>query len=225
MAGAGFRWAGDLNGQKNPIVRELQIPTATAVEKGEPIQFTPGTGVIVHAAPTNMVLGIAGVAMEAHDGATTTGRHKGLKLEVSTSPTAIYSHKASKAYTLTGGSASIATIATLVTDTANVWKGGSIKIMTCAANSALIGRVVKIASHATSGVLTLAETLESALASGDTVMLCPGPFAYGSFWSLNSDAMAPDYVQSNQGKVCKLVGSNPETLETQWFFESRLVIS
>jgi hypothetical protein len=219
MAGAGFRWAGDLNGQKNPLIRKLQIPTATVIEKGEPIQFTPGTGVIVHAAPANMVLGIAGVATAAH------AANSGTELEVSTSPTAIYSHKASKAYTLTGGSTSNATIATLVTDTASVWKGGSIKIVTCAANSALIGRVVKIAAHATSGVLTLAETLESALAAGDTVMLCPGPFAYGSFWSLNSDAMAPDYVQSNQGKVCKLVGSNPETLETQWFFESRLVIS
>ena len=39
----GFTWVGDLNGQKNPLVRNFYIPTATVIEKGEPVRFTQGT--------------------------------------------------------------------------------------------------------------------------------------------------------------------------------------
>ena len=38
----GFNWAGDLNGQKNPIIRKVMVPDATAIEKGEPLNYTPG---------------------------------------------------------------------------------------------------------------------------------------------------------------------------------------
>jgi len=49
---AGFHWCGDLNGQKVPIIKKELIATATAIEKGEPVIFTAGTGIAAVAAPT-----------------------------------------------------------------------------------------------------------------------------------------------------------------------------
>jgi len=58
MAGQGFRWAG----RRPPTIREYYIPSATAIEKGEPVSFTQGTGVIVLAGPTDFDDPILGVA-------------------------------------------------------------------------------------------------------------------------------------------------------------------
>ncbi len=69
----GFQWCGDLNGHKNPIVKKYYVPDATAIEKGEPVQFTQGTGIIVHAGPADFDDPILGVSMNekaANDGVT-----------------------------------------------------------------------------------------------------------------------------------------------------------
>jgi hypothetical protein len=210
----GFVYAGDLNGHKNPIVRKFVVPNATAIERGEPIDFTVGTGVVVLAAPTDFDDPIAGVSMQekgANDGVT--------EIEVSYSPTAIYKHKASKVYTLTGGSTTTAVDSSLQPQTNNFFKEGAIKIVNCVADPSLNGKVVKISeSTGATGTLTLAETLPVALASGDTILLVPGKFAEGYFgYDLTSDAMAPDY-DAIGGETLQFLYSNTDTLESFWRF-------
>ena len=49
----GFKPAYSLYGHKSPTVKKYFVPDATAIENGEPLSFTPGTGVVVLAAPTD----------------------------------------------------------------------------------------------------------------------------------------------------------------------------
>ena len=225
MAGQGFRWAGDMNGHKNPIIREYLIPTATAIEKGEPVDFTQGTGVIVLAGPTDFDDPISGVANETHDGST-SGRDSGTVIELSISPTAIYKYKAAKTYTMTGGSTSTAVDSSLVPQTDNFWINGAIKIISCAADSTLNGRVVRISdSTGSTGSLALAETLPSALASGDTYQLCPGNYADGYLgYDLDSDAMNPDF-DAIGGNVLRLLYSDPDNMTMYFVFERHANVS
>jgi hypothetical protein len=217
----GFNWAGDLNGQKNPIVRRVSVPDATAIEKGEPIDFTQGTGVIVLAGPTDFDDPIYGVSMEekaANDGKT--------KIDVSISPTAIYKYKAAKEYTLTGGSTTTAVDSSLLPATNSFWKGGAIQIVTCAANSSLVGRIVKISdSTGATGTLTLAETLPAALAAGDKIKICLGYMAENYLgYDLDADAMNPDY-DANGGNVLRFLYGNPDTMEMFFTFERHANVS
>jgi hypothetical protein len=212
----GFTWCGDLNGSKNMIVDEYYVPDATAIEKGEPVRFTQGTGIVVLADPTNLqdrILGVSLLEKVASDGVT--------MLPVSISPTAKYTYKCNKAYTLTGGSTTTAVDSSLLPDTADVWIGGAIQIVTCAADSSLVGRIVKISDSATSGVLTLAETLPAALASGDTIYLCPGYMLKDYLlYSLSSDSMDIDYDQASTGSVVRIVSSDPDNMEMVVTFEA-----
>lgn len=217
----GFTWAGDLNGHKNPIVRKVAVPDATAIEKGEPIDFTQGTGIIVLAGPTDFDDPIYGVSME--EKAANDGK---LFIDVSISPTAIYKYKAAKTYTLTGGSTTTAIDSSLVPQTDNFWIGGAIKIISCAANSSLNGRIVKIAdSTGATGVLTLAETLPSALAANDTIQLCLGYMADNYLgYDLDAGAMNPDF-DAIGGNVLRFLYSNPDTMEMFFTFEKHLTVS
>lgn len=217
----GFNWAGDLNGHKNPIVRRLYVPNATAIEQGEPINYTAGTGVVVLPSPTDFDDYIDGVSMvekAASDGTT--------YIDVSVSPTAIYKYKAAKAYTLTGGSTTTAVIASLMPQTNDIWIGGAIKIISCAADSSLNNRVFKISdSVGSTGTLTLSETLPSTLASGDTIYLCPGYMAHNYLgWDLDSDAMNPDYAAVG-GEVLRLYATSPDAMESIWIFERSKMVS
>lgn len=210
----GFVYAGSLNGHKNPIIVKLPVPDATAIEKGEPIDFTQGTGVIVLAGPTDFddpIYGVSNQEKEANDGIT--------ELEVILDPTAIYKHKETQTYTLTGGSTTTAVDSSLVPQTDNFWKNGAIEVVTCAADSSLIGKIVKIASSTgATGTLTLAETLPSALASGDTIKLVPGDYAKGYVgFDLIASAMAPNY-DAIGGETLQFMGSNTDTMETFWKF-------
>lgn len=208
-----FKWSGDLNGHKNPIIRELQIPTATAIEKGEIVDFTAGTGVVV-VAGTDFDVPMIGVANEGHDGAT-AGRNVGLKIEVSVSPTAIYRLRSTNVMTATGGSTTTLVDSSILPSTSSFWKGGSIKIISCAADPSLNGRMVKISDNS-STTLTLAETLPAALASGDTYYVCPGPFAIGCFgWDLTSDGTDIDW-DTDDAQSLQLYDTNPDTMETFW---------
>jgi hypothetical protein len=218
----GFNWAYDLNGQKNPVIRKFKVPDATAIEKGEPIDFTQGTGVIVLAGPTDFDDPILGVSLNekgANDGQT--------ELEVSTSPTAVYKWSGlGKSYTATGGSTTSFIDSSLVPQVDNFWKGGSIKILNCVANPDLNGKVVKIsASTGATGVLTLAETLPSALASGDTAYLCLGDYACNYLgYDLDSTAMKVDF-DAIGGAVLRYLHSNPDTLDMFFTFEKSVAVS
>jgi hypothetical protein len=217
----GFRWAYDLNGHPNPIVKKYIVPDATAIENGEPVDFTQGTGIIVLAGPTDLddpILGVSVNEKEANDGQT--------ELEVSISPTAVYKYKAQDAYTATGGSTTTFVDSSLLPQVDNFWKGGSIKIVSCAANSELNGKTVKIASSTgATGTLTLAETLPSALAAGDTAYLCLGPYADNYLgYDLTADAMHPDF-DATGGNVLRYLNSNPDTQEMFFKFEKHAAVS
>ncbi len=210
----GFFWAGDLNGQKNPLVKKFYVPDATAIELGEPVRYTPGTGIVVLNDPTDLQDAILGVAMQAkaaNDGTTW--------IDVSYSPTAIYKYRASKAYTLTGGSTTTAVDSSLLPDEADTFNGGAIQILTCAADSSLVGRIVKISDYAaTDGTITLAETLPAALAAGDTIYICPGYMMEGFLgWDLDSDSMNPDF-DTEGSNVLKFLYANPDTMEMFFTF-------
>ena len=211
---AGFIWAGDLNGQKNPLVRDYYVPDATAIDRGEPVAFTAGTGIIIIANDDNIqdrILGVATHAKAANDGST--------DLEVSYSPTAIYSYRADKAYTLTGGSTTTAVDSTLLPQTDNFWIGGAIEIVTCAADSSLIGKIIPITdSTGGTGTLTLGETLSSALAAGDTIHICLGYMAEDDMsYDLDASATAPDF-DSDGGNVLRFLYSTPDTMTMYFMF-------
>ena len=209
---AGFHWAGDLNGHKNPLIRKVLIPTATAIEKGEPIQFTQGTGVVVLSDPTDFDDPIYGVANAAH------AANSGTSLEIGYSPSAIYRYNASKTYTATGGSTTTIVDSSLVPTTNDFWIGGAVKIISCAANSALNGRIIEITdSTGSGGTLTFAAQ-EAALASGDTYQLVPGTYAEGYVgYDLDSDAMNPDY-DAIGGETLQFLYRKAGTMESFWRF-------
>jgi hypothetical protein len=211
----GFIWCGDYNGHKNPIEDEYYVPDATALEAGEPVRFTQGTGLVVLSDNTNLqdrILGINTKEKAANDGVT--------YLPISISPTAKYTYKCDKTYTATGGSTTTLEDSSLVPDTADVWIGGAVKIVSCAADSSLNGRIISISDSATSGVLTLAETLPAAIASGDTYNLCPGYMLKDYIgWDLSSDSMDIDF-DADGGAVVKMVSSNPDTMEMVVTFQA-----
>ena len=162
---------------------------------------------------------IRGVASESHDGSTADfiGRQTGTKIFVYDDPNDIFELTSTEAQTLTGGSTTTAVISGLLPQTDNLWIEGYVEIVTCAADSDLIGRMVKISdSTGATGTLTLAETLTAALASGDTIRIHPGRYAIGEYgWDLNSDGTDIDYTSSG-GEALQLVDVDPEKKKTFW---------
>jgi len=197
---------------------EYLIATATAIELGEVVKFTPGTGVVA-IGDADQDDAYLGVASEAHDGSTADfiGRQTGTKIKVFDHPDDVFELKQDAVETLTGGSTTTAVISGLLPQTDDLWNEGYIEIVTCAADSDLIGRMVKISdSTGATGTLTLAETLPAALASGDTIKIYPGRYAlleYG--WDLNSDGTDIDYTSSG-GESLQLVGVDPEKKKSFW---------
>jgi len=165
--------------------------------------------------------------LEAHDGST-SGRDSGnwIELVVNDADDCIFRHKAAKAYTLTGGSTTTAVDSSLLPQTDNFWIGGAIKIISCAADSSLNGRVVKISdSTGATGSLALAETLPAALASGDTIYLCPGYMAHNHIgYDLDSDAMNPNF-DADGGTVLELYDTDPDNMTMYFKFKRSSVTS
>jgi hypothetical protein len=219
--GKGFQWAYDLNGHPNPIIKKVVVPNATAIESGEPVSFTQGTGIVVLAGPTDLddpVYGISMTEKAANDGQLT--------IEVSVSPSAVYRHRSALAFTATGGSTTTFVDSSLLPQVDNFWKGGAIKVISCAANPEINGKVYKIsASTGSTGTLTLAETLPSALASGDTAYLCLGEYAIDYLgYDLSSDAMKVNF-DANGGNVLRYLGSEPELMTMFFKFEQNPIVS
>jgi len=202
---AGFYWAKDLNGSKVPNIQPLPIPTATAIEQGEIVLFTPGTGVAVLADQDQDDPAI-GAAINAH------AANSGTEIKVSTSPTAVYGHKCDNIITATGGSTTTFVVAGLLPQTDNLWIGGRLEVVTCAADSSLVGKKISITdSTGNTGTITFgAQT--AAFAAGDTAKLCPGPLAIGEHgWDLDANSMNIDW-DTNGGEQLLLVDADPANM-------------
>jgi hypothetical protein len=205
----GFYWAYDLNGAKVPIVKPFVIPTATAIEQGELVLHTPGTGIAV-VAGQDFDDPFMGAAINAHPA------NSGTEIKVSASPTAVYRHGCGNIITATGGSTTTFVVAGLLPQTDDLWNGGYIQVVTCAADSSLVGKRIKITdSTGGTGTLTFAAQA-AAFAAGDTARLCPGPLAIGEFgWDLDADGMNVDWDTSG-GEALKLVDVDPANMVSFW---------
>jgi hypothetical protein len=209
-----FEWAYDLNGSKVPFLKKLYIPTATVVEQGEIVDFTPGTGVVVLADADDSDDPYMGVANYAHAASS------GTSIFVSVSPTAVYCHRCTEVITATGGSTTTFVVSTLVPTTDNLWIGGYLEVISCAADSSLNGKRIYITdSTGTGGTLTF-DTQIAAFASGDTAYLCPGPLAIGTTgWNLDDDGVDVDWAQNGTtGESLVLVDVNPSAMEAYFMF-------
>jgi hypothetical protein len=200
-----FRWAYDLSGNKTPQIKEIPIPTATAIELGEMVLFTPGTGVAV-VAGVDFDDPALGAAMQEH------AANSGESIKVSVSPTAVYALKPRVAITATGGSTTTFVDANILPAINDYFNGGYIEIVTCAADPSLVGRKLKIKDFTgAGGTITLDEALPVAIAAGDTAYLCPGPYAIGAYgWDLNADGTDINW-ESSGGEALQVVDVDPET--------------
>ncbi|MGE5436622.1 MAG: hypothetical protein ACM3O3_05290 [Syntrophothermus sp.] len=236
---SGFKWARDLNGSPNAMLRDFYIPAATVVVKGEPLYFTPGTGLVKlsEAECEDFDVPPLCVANRGHDGST-TGYDTGLKLECSYSPTAVYKYNTMGLnYILTGGSTTTAVVGGLLPATNSIWKGGKIRIVSCAADSTLNGRICTISdSTGGTGTLTLGETLPAALAVGDTINIVPGPLMDDTvgydLWYNNTLASGGvagceiDFTGLAGGNKClRILYSNPDTFDVFVMFEQSVRLS
>jgi len=199
----------------NPRIMELPIATATAVLRGQLVQFTIGVGVIPHAAPTDTDDPIFGVAMEAHDGAT-AGRQKGLKIKIAVPDVdrpLVLKWNCLNTITATAGSTTAFTVAGLLPQTDDLWIGGYIQVLTCAADSTQIGKRIKITdSTGATGVLAVS-TQTAAFASGDTARVCPGLLALTCHtWDCDSTASHIDWDAAAVGEALELVDADPANM-------------
>lgn len=204
-----FKWAYDLSGNKTPQIKELPIPAATAIELGEMVLFTPGTGIAV-VAGTDFDDPALGVAMQEH------AANAGTNIKVSVSPTAVYKLVPRNVITATGGSTTTFVVAGLLPQTDDIWNGGYIQVVTCAADASQIGKKIKITDcTGATGTLTF-DAQAAAFAAGDTAYLCPGPLAIGSFgWDLDANGTEVDW-DTSLGEALMLVDVDPETFTTYW---------
>ena len=200
-----FEFAYDLSGNKSAQIKDLVIPTATAIEYGEMVLYTPAVGVAVVAGTAfdDPAIGVAGMEHAANSGTS---------IKVSTSPTAVYKIKPRVAITATGGSTTTFVDSNILPATDDYFNGGYIEIASCAADSSLVGKRVKISDFTgATGTFTLAETLPAALAAADTAYLCPGPLAITAYgWDLNATGTDIDWETSG-GEALEIVDVDPAT--------------
>jgi len=206
----GLTFAYDLVTGNTEILKPFYIPTATAIEKGEVVKFTPGTG-IAAVGDQDQDDPYMGVSTEGHDGAT-TGRQTGTEIKVSCSPTACFKLPCSKAITATGGSTTTFVDSNLKPATDNIFNGGYIQIVTCAADTegVTIGKMIKITDYTgATGTITV-DTQPYAFAAADTVRLFPGPLAISTYsHNLTADGTDIDFEQAAAGECIQIVDADP----------------
>jgi hypothetical protein len=213
-----FRWAYNTAGRAGQP-RELEIASATAIEKGEVVKVT--SGLIVAIGDTDQDDPVKGVAAEDHDGST-SGRQSGTKIKVHDDPNDVFAYTPRIVCTATGGSTTTFVDSNLQFANDDDLNGGFLHIVSCAADSTLNGKIVKISDYtASTGTVTLAETLSATLAASDTAYICPGPIARGSHnWNLNSDGTDVSWEDSSAGEALELFDVDPNTFTV--FFKFRL---
>lgn len=192
--------------------RTYQIAATTAIEKGEIVKLT--NGLVVAIGDADQDDPYLGIAATAHDGATDDGVQKATTIRIYDDPQDVFAVHPTVVITATGGSTTTFVNSNLLPATDDIFNDGYIKIVSCAADSSLNGRIVKISDYTGSGgTLTLAETLPAAIASGDTAYLLPGPRAVGQYgWDLNSDGDDLDFATSG-GESIIYVGHDPLNFE------------
>lgn len=209
-----FKFAYDLVTGNTEILKPFYIAAATAIEKGEIVLFTPGTG-IAAVAGTDFNDPAIGVATEPHNGSS-DGRQSGTEIKVTCSPTAVFALRSTNIITATGGSTTTFVVAGLLPQTDNLWIGGYLEVVTCAADSSLVGKMIKITdSTGATGTLTFG-TQGAAFAAGDTAYLHPGPLCVGEYgWDLTADGTDVDW-DTDGGEALQLVGADPEQKLSYW---------
>jgi hypothetical protein len=196
--------------------REYAIATGTVIEKGEIVKLTAGLVVAIGDADQDDPY--LGVAAEAHDGAT-AGRQKGLVIKVYDHPDDIFKIKPTNLITATGGSTTTFVVdgmksGTITENVDDLFNGSKLKIIACAADSDLNGKIVSVSDWtASSGTFTIGETLSGAIASGDTAYLCPGPRLMSKYHlDLISDGTDIDW-DTNGGEAIQIYGSDVDAFE------------
>ena len=212
-----FRWAYN-RAAKTGQPREYAIASATAIEQGEVV--TRASGLITAIGDQDQDDPYLGIAAEPHDGST-AGRQSGTLIKVYDSPDDIFAHTPSVVITATGGSTTTfvdSNLAGFATD--NDLNGGMLKIVSCAADSSLNGRLVPISDYtASGGTITLGETLPAALAANDTALLVPGIQAIGNHaHDLNSDGTDIEW-ESSGGECMEIWDVDPSAFTV--FFRLR----
>ena len=188
------------------------IASGTAIEY-EIVKLT--LGAVVAVGDTDQDDPYLGVPTELHDG-TTDGRQSGTEIRIADDPDTIFENTPGKYITATGGSATTFVDSNILPATDDVFNGGYLKIRTCAADSSLVDRKIKITDFTGSGGTFTFATQEVAFASGDTAYLCPGKRAEGQHgWDLNSDGTEIDF-ESNGAESIMLWRAIPERFMTQW---------
>ena len=203
-------FAYDLVTGNTEILKPFYIPTATAIEKGEVVIFTPGAG-IAAVGDQDQDGPVLGVASEAHDGST-TGRQTGTEIKVSCSPTACFRVPCALVLTATGGSTTTFVDSNLRPATDDIFNGGYIKVVTCAADTAgvSIGKKIKITDYTGSGGTITVGTQPYAFASGDTVKLFPGPLAVTSYsHNLTAGGTDIDFEETAAGEAIQIIAADP----------------
>jgi len=204
----------------NPRIMELPIATTTAILDGQAVGFTPGTGVIAYADPVDADDPIFGIATEAHDGST-AGRQSGSVIKIAVPPVGMVFKSVAPLITATGGSTTTFVDSNLVPATDNIWIGGYLQVVTCAADSTMIGKRIKITDSTGSGGTITFDTQNAAFASGDTAKLCPGLLALTIHtWDLDSTGSRIDYQTAAAGEAVELVDADPANMVA--YFKLRL---
>ena len=203
-------FAYDLVTGNTEILKPFAIASATAIEKGEVVLFTPGVGV---AAVGNQDQDdpYLGVSTEAHNGVA-AGRQTGAEIKVSCSPSACFSVPCAKPITATGGSVTTFVDVNLKPATDGMFAGAYIQVVACAADTAgsMVGKKIKVLTHVgLTGALTIA-TQPYAFAAGDTVRLFPGPLAITSFsHDLTADGTDIDFEATAPGEAIQIIEADP----------------
>jgi len=206
----GLTFAYDLVTGNTEILKPFYIAASTVIEKGEVVVFTPGTGVAAAGVSDNDDP-VLGVASEPHDGST-AGRQSGTEIKVSCSPTACFRVPNSVVVTATGGSTTTFVASALRPATDDIFNGGYIQVVTCAADTAgvSIGKMIKITDYTGTGGTITVGTQPYAFAAGDTVRLFPGPLAVTTYsHNLSAGGTDIDFSQAAAGEAIQIIEADP----------------
>lgn len=191
--------------------RDHYIDTATAIEKGEVVISTAGTGVGAYSGYAQPRAAALGVSAVDHDGATDDGVQTETSIKIFDHPDDIFELDKPVILTATGGSTTTFVDSGLLPVTDDVFNGSYLEIVSCAADSSLNGKMILVTDHTGSGGTLTFATQPAAFASGDTAYLWPGKLAIGHYaWDLSSDGTEVDYATgADDGYLMQLYDADP----------------
>ena len=221
---AGFKFAYNSANRVSPPKKYL-IGATTVVKKGALVKFVIGSGVeelggTLAAAMTSPILGVAAAG---HDGVTDDGVNKATLIEVYSDPNDVFELRST--YAITADSGSTSTFVEANTgdgDVTDLFKNGYLEVVTCAADSTMVGEMIKITGYTHSSGSFAFATQRAAFAVGDTARLHPGKNAVGFYKSdASSDSMDIAYLAGDEdGLLMLIVDAEPESKKC--FYKIRL---